>query len=298
MVRPDLPAEGVSTPAGRVSRRTLLGAVGAAAGLTAATAGGVILGGGAAPAPASAHGSLVGYNEIGDQGTWLFNRATDQIEPIGRYTFLYDQTFYNRLESWLAFHYVNTPGNWVKPYNVYISHIHRDTSLGNGSLSYHAYGRAMDLCELWMYRWTTPTYLERILAFNARGQEINQGSVQWKWYWGGVASLMYHFNYVLHYYYDSGHRDHVHADNAVSGSGSSTFSTSSATQKKFGQAALRYVWGYGDVVVDGAWGPISINRSNQALARMGRSGSLTSSQANWLAFCEGTTRFGTGKQSY
>lgn len=284
-----------------LSRRSLLGAAGAA-GLAAATAGGVLLGGGAAPQAAAAHDPLVGYNEIADQGTWLFNRSTDAIvpgaEPGGRTRFLYNAAFYNRLEAWLNFYYVHTPGNWVKPFNIHISHIHRDTQLEDGSWSYHAYGRAMDLCELWMYRWTTPSFLERVLVFNARGQELSQSSVQWKWYWAGVASLNYHFAHVLHYYYDSGHRDHVHADNSVSGTGNSTFTTTSTTQKKFAQAALRFIWGYTDVAVDGAWGTISINRSNQALARIGRTGSLTSNQANWLAFCEATTRFGTGKQAY
>jgi hypothetical protein len=38
--------------------------------------------------------------------------------------------------------------------------------------------------------------------------------------------------------------------------------------------------------------------SRAALARMEKTGGLTTSQANWLDFCTASLRFGSGKQIY
>jgi hypothetical protein len=275
--------------------------------LSASTLGaaGLALGGGSLllPAqPASAHSPLVSHNEIDDQLTYHFSRATGQLASPDPYNFQYNSTFYGRLESWLEFFYANTPGNWLKPMTLYISDTHRDTVIdGTNTLSMHAYGKAMDLCRLNMTTFTSTTQgniYYMFQAFNARGNEINEplGSTTWKRYWGGVASLMYYFDYTLHYYY-AGHQDHVHAD-ITNGTGNTRFSTvSPGTQVGFVQAALRNIWGY-STTIDSYWGSQTDSHSRSALARIGRSGGLTTSQANWLEFCRATTRFGTGKQAY
>ena len=63
------------------------------------------------------------------------------------------------------------------------------------------------------------------------------------------------------------------------------------------QSALTHIWGYA-TSVDGGWGPQTDGNSRLALARIGVTGGLTTSQANWLAFCRATFRFAVGKQSY
>ncbi|HEY6738391.1 MAG TPA: hypothetical protein VI076_06030 [Actinopolymorphaceae bacterium] len=64
------------------------------------------------------------------------------------------------------------------------------------------------------------------------------------------------------------------------------------------QACCRYSWGK-NTEIDGVWGPQTRTHSTQVLRRIGRgSGTIASSQANWLAFNRATTRKGYGVQAY
>jgi hypothetical protein len=277
-----------------LSRRNLLRSATLAAGAAGSSVGasGLLLG----AAPAEAHGTLASHNEIYGQSTYSFNRDTN-VMGSSPYPFSYDSTFYARLETWAGFLLANTPGGWAAPIRFAISAVHRDTYIdGTTTLSMHAYGRAMDIERIYMTANNNTTGPVLFQAFNLRGNQITS-NIQWGYYWAGVASLMYHFDYVLHYYY-AGHADHVHADNTVT-TGNTSFHTGSETQVKFVQAALNKVWSASPVLsVDGGYGPNTTTAANRVLARIGRSGSLTSSQTNWLEFCRATTRMGTGAQYY
>jgi hypothetical protein len=265
-----------------ISRRTLLGATGVAA------AGAIVgLGG----APASAHGATLEATEIWSAPIYQGSIRTQWFNP----------TFYSRLETWMPFYYSNSPGHWITPQRINHLGVHAD----DDSTSYHYYGRAIDLQNLYF------TNSNNSALFKAFDCVYKSGTGGWgntqsgstltttrKNYWAAVAGLNYHFRDVLHYLYNTEHHNHVHVDNSKTGSGNSTFSTGSRAQVLMVQACLVYIWGYSVVSIDGGWGSQSDTYSRQALARIGRSGGLTTSQANWLEFCKASLRFGTGAQAY
>ena len=240
--------------------------------------------------PASAHGTLVGHNEINGQNTYLFNRTTN-VMGTSPYTFQYNSTFYSRLEAWEGAYYSLTPGHWIRPTNLGISDIHRDTLKPSGSLSMHAYGRAMDIERIYM---TDSNTGSTFLAANLRGNQLSTAT-DWKRYWAAVASLNYYFDYVLHWH-SGDHTDHVHADNEINGSADSNFRTGSQTQVTFLQASLNRIWGK-SLAVDGSYGPLTRDAAADAVRRLGLSGYITT-QNNWLTYCRGTTMFGTGRATF
>lgn len=265
----------------RISRRKVLGA--AALGVAGATVG--------FSAPASAHGTLVGHNEINSVPIYYVGNG----EPGTHSTQYFNATFYSRLETWLGFYYLNVPTPWIGP--MRINHLGVHVDKGD---SMHTYGRAIDLSR---YIFTNAATQTTFTGFDCRynvwsGYTGSTLTTTRKRYWAGVAGLNYHFKYVLHYFYNADHHNHVHVDNEASGSGNSTFTTGSSSQVYSVQAACRYIWGYTSIAIDGVWGPQTDSYSRQALARIGRSGGLTSSQTNWLEFNKATLRFGTGRQSY
>ncbi len=263
-------------------------------------AAGLVIGG--APRAFAHGGTVAWHNEIWNQATYL----PDTGAAWGTY---WDPTFYTRYENWLAYHWSNTPGNWLTPMRVWHGRVHDHSS---GSSSWHYSGRACDQFNLDM---TVSGVMTKVFDV-----KYKQGSSGWytqtgttlattrKRYWGTVAGLNYHFASVLHYWYtpayfsaaaDYSHQYHVHADNGISGNGYSVFApstTSRRVQVFTVQSCLNYIWGYG-TSVDGVWGPQSTTHSNDVLAKLGRTGSLTSSQANWQAFLTAALRWGTGAQT-
>jgi hypothetical protein len=255
-----------------------LGAAGAAVGFGAA--------------PASAHGTLAGHNEINSVPIYYVGSG----EPGTNRTEYFNPTFYSRLETWLGFYYLNVPIPWIGPMRVNHLGVHDD----DDSTSMHYYGRAIDLSR---YIFTDANTQTTFTGFDCRyniwsGYTGSLLITTRKRYWAAVAGLNYHFKYVLHYFYNAEHHNHVHVDNEASGSGNSTFTTGSSSQVYSVQAACRYIWGYSSIAIDGIWGPQTDSYSRQALTRIGRSGGLTTSQTNWLEFNKATLRFGTGRQAY
>jgi hypothetical protein len=264
----------------RASRRTLLGAAGIAAA-------GFVISSSVTEASAA---TLVSHNEIGNQPTYYHNLETDAITPS---SFSYDPTFYGRVETWFAFWRANTPAHWTAPHRICLNGVYVNKAGAHGE------GRAMDLGRL---DFTNTQTGQLTRGFDGRHnvwQSQTGGTLTntRKLYWGTVASLIYHFRDVLHYAYNADHDNHAHADNSISGTGNSNLVTSSVAQTTFVQSALTYIWGYG-TSVDGNWGPQTDGNSRNALSRIGVSGALTTSQANWLAFCRATFRFAVGTQSY
>jgi hypothetical protein len=242
------------------------------------------------PFTRAACGSTVrAQGEIGSQPTYYEVTAA-------RASFSFNATFYGRLEAWLSFFFANTPASWARPAQVwsYGAYVNRN----DGCVSYHNFGRAFDLSRIYA---TNPANRTMNKVFNARydqwrsltGAALTTTRRQ---YWATAASLHYHFKHVLTYLYNTAHHNHVHADNAVSGSGGSTFSTGASAQVQHVQACANYIWGQ-RIAIDGRWGPQTSGAVGTILRRIGATGSLTN-QATWQVFNRATLRFGSGAQRY
>ncbi|MDO5683530.1 MAG: hypothetical protein Q4G46_11980 [Propionibacteriaceae bacterium] len=101
-------------------------------------------------------------------------------------------------------------------------------------------------------------------------------------YWSLAAHLHIHFAYVLTYLFDAAHRNHIHIDNGVSGSGLSTFRSGSRVQVQVVQASSRWLFDEA-VEITGRMDTATRRASNAVLGALGRSGGLASTD-NWHAF--------------
>lgn len=267
----------MSEPVARLSRRRVMGMA-----ATGAMAGGAALMLGTAGSAEAV--ALESHSEVWDQRTFY--------EGSGRPTsFRYNPGFYQQCETWLAFYYSHTPNNWLTPFDVWCDGVYVDKA------GMHGQGRAFDLTRI--YAIVSGTRVKTFDAHYDEWHKLSEGPTKAlvrKRYWATVASLNYHFTYVIHYLWDSVHETHVHFDNQVSGSGLGVFSTSHRVQVLSTQAVLRYVFGY-STGIDGSFGPQTDSHSRDVLAKLGRSGGLTTSAANWRAFNEAGTLWGTGRRT-
>jgi hypothetical protein len=284
----DAPSEGdaslVTLDEG-LTRRTFL----RRAGVVAA---GVMLGG-TAPLwlPArrtAAHGTIETFSGIWGQRTVY--EITGNLTSFG-----YRPSFHDRMGSWLEFWYDNTPTNFLKPIRVWTLGVHNDDRVSEA----HNSGRGFDLTRI--YATGSDGDLHR--RFFGR-YDIWQGfdaaslAATRKAYWATAASAHHHFQHVLTYPYDAEHHTHMHIDNLVSGDGNSDFHTDSEAQVLNVQACCRFIWGK-STAVDGVWGPQTRDHSTDVLRRIGRgSGTIATSQANWLAFNRASLRKGYGTEEY
>jgi hypothetical protein len=238
-------------------------------------------------APAAAHGSLITANEIGGIALAYQNLNTGAIG--GQQSFEFQPNLYNRLEEWLSFYYVNTPGSfrWNSASVIAINGTHVHTG------GMHDYARAIDISEIRMYH---ADYGVNFDAFNGRH---NWWGSSWQMveyrnrYWATVAGLNKYFKYVLHYNYNAAHDNHVHVDNEASNGTYSTFSTGSKSQVKMVQSVCNYIYGMG-TAIDGGWGPQTNGHSSTVLSWTGMGGSITTSQAHWHRFCVAAMHSGHG----
>jgi len=260
-----------------ISRRTALriGAGIAAAGATGAAA--LLL-----PSIVEAHGTLTTQSQIAGIPTYYDNNASPT-------SFSYNPDFYNMLQQWWGFYYQNTPATYVNPSLIRLLGVHVD---GDPS-SMHEYGRAADFYKVEMTYAPGGFQFVSFWADHGAWQNDPQANTYRLRYWGAVASLNYHFKYVLHYHYNAEHDNHVHVDNQASGTGLSNFTTDSTSQVKFVQACCNYIFGLG-TVIDGDFGPHSLADSDRVIAMAGGSGHITSSQQNWQLFCWAAMRVGHG----
>lgn len=211
-------------------------------------------------------------------------------------TFSYDTTFYKRLETWLTFFYANSPESWTRPGQIwtYGAYLNRN----DGCKSYHNFGRGFDLSRIYS---TDPDTGALTKVFNARYDQWKSLTgtaltTTRKRYWATAASVHYHFKHVLAYPFNGDHHNHIHCDNASSGSGDSNFTTGSTAQVQHVQACVTYIWDR-PVAIDGVWGPNTSAAVSAVLTRIGRTGGLAT-QANWLEFNRATMRFGSGAQTF
>jgi hypothetical protein len=217
--------------------------------------------------------ALVTHSEVNNEPTYY--EVTGNLS-----SFRYEPAFYDRMEIWHRAWRAWTPYHWTAPHELYCYGVYVNKP------GMHGQGRAFDLARM---RITNRNTGVKFTAFNGRydqwrgstGEALTTERVR---YWGTLASLHYHFRHVISYLDDSAHHNHVHIDNAISGSGNSSYSTSSTTQTYYVQAACRYLWGY-DTGIDGEWGPQTQGHSSDVLRRVGSDGSITT-QSRWLTFCK------------
>lgn len=215
--------------------------------------------------------ALVTQSEINGQPTYYEGNGAIS-------SFRYEPTFYARMETWHQRFRQWTPYHWTVPHRIYSYGVYVNKP------GMHGEGRAFDLTRLMVTNRNTGTLF---VGFNGRydqwrsytGTAFTTARIR---YWGTVASLHYHFRHVLSYLDNSDHHNHVHIDNAISGSGDSSYSTSSTTQTLYVQAACQYLWGY-STVIDGIWGPQTQRDSSAVLTRVGSDGVITT-QSRWLIF--------------
>ncbi|WP_299441386.1 extensin family protein [uncultured Phycicoccus sp.] len=260
------------------SRRLLLGgalATTALGGLGLATAGG-----------AAAHGTLQTYSGI--------NGARTHYEGTGSAaSWAYRPSFHDRLNSWLQFWNDNTPSGWADASEVWGYGAHTDHRTSEA----HNNGRGFDLSRIYTGSGPTRRFYARYDIWKDWAEDDSKRTTRRR-YWATSAACHHHFRNVLTYLYNSAHWNHIHIDNLVSGSGNSTFSTSSEAQVMHVQASCKFVWGLG-TTIDGVWGSQTASHSTRALRAAGvSSGSITTSQAKWLAFNRHTMRNGYDTQNY
>ncbi|GIH03548.1 hypothetical protein Rhe02_16150 [Rhizocola hellebori] len=256
------------------SRRKLLA-------LSAATGAGLAIG---SASPASAH-NVVQYNTIWNQPTYYENLNTGTAV---RTNFEYNTAFHSQLDAWMQDWYGYTPTLWVSPIQIWSNGVHGDKP------GMHMYGRAMDISRLLaqvsgLGTTITAFYSRYDIWRNWSGDSLYNTR---RWYWGTVASLNAHCGVVLHYLYNTEHHNHIHADNSEP----NTFNRSTS-QVLMVQAALSYIWGY-PTSMDGVWGGQSDTNSRAVLARIGKSGGLTTSFDNWRSFCMVSLAQATGRFTY
>ena len=207
-------------------------------------------------------------------------------------SFRYEPAFHSRLETWFVRFILRSPNNWVNPQRIYSYGAYVNKT------GMHGQGRAFDLTRIRVTDENTGSLFD---AFNGRYDQWQNYTgdaltTVRKRYWGTLATLHYSFRHVISHLDNSEHHNHVHIDNAVSGSGDSSYSTSSSTQTLYVQAACRYIWGY-QTAIDGQWGPQTQRDSSAALARAGSDGVITT-QSRWLAFNTATASMGLGSANY
>jgi hypothetical protein len=265
--------------AAATSRRNILGgALGAGAlGLVGAGAAGLATAG-----PASAHGTITTYSTI--------NGARTVYEVNGGLTsWGYRPSFHDRLNSWLVFWNANTPSGYPNASRVWGYGAHYD----GRPTEAHNNGRGFDLSRI--YTGSTRRFIARHDIWrNWTGSDLTTAR---RHYWATAASAHHHFRNVLTYLYNADHDNHIHIDNLVSGTGNSSFDSSSRAQVLHVQACCRYLWGLG-TAIDGVWGSQTSSHSTRVLRAAGVSTGGIGTQSRWLAFNRASMRKGYGTQRY
>lgn len=281
MTRENHPSTAHRALTARLDRRTLFGLGGATAvGATAAALAG------AGPAAASA--------PCVDESSLTLVRNIDGVpmyyEPDGRAAGAsFNPAFLDRVVAWKKFWDENTPYPAMDKFRHYGGYNNRQ----DGCVSYHNFGRAFDLTSAWTG--DTRHYTFRYDIWKSwSGAELERVRKQ---YWTAAASCNLYFAHTLTYLFNTAHHNHIHIDNAASGTNLSTYS-GTGVQVTSLQAILNYVWGKG-TEVDGVYGPISKQHAAEVLETIGQGGSLaTGSTTEWRALMTASVRQGSGQQTY
>ncbi|GAB3623988.1 hypothetical protein GCM10027418_20720 [Mariniluteicoccus endophyticus] len=227
-------------------------------------------------APCVPRSQMVDHATVGDA------QLVYEEDKIAR-RFSFDEGFHRQLEGWLAdwrtdagalgaVTAIDTYGAW--------------TDGGTQCASWHNAGRAFDIARLRAGKATLVSCREDLWsALPAAQRDAHR-----RGYWRLAAHLHARFAYVLTYLFDDLHRNHIHLDNGVSGSGRPRFTTRSRVQNQVVQACSTYVWGV-DCPITGTWDAATKKASRAVLEQIGASGQLTSGD-NWQRFMEATAARG------
>lgn len=188
--------------------------------------------------------------------------------------FLFDEQFHGLLVRWFD-HWctiTDSAPTAVRSYGAWID------GTGAARSSWHHMGRAFDLTGIVAGEQSLVSCREDRWSLSSPAERAEER----RRYWRVAASLHQHFQYVLTYFFDDLHHDHIHIDNAISGAGPSVFSPRSRVQNQAVAAISRYLWGI-DCPVSGRWDRTTQEASGDILRRLGRRGTLTDGD-NWSAF--------------
>ncbi|MFC7620990.1 hypothetical protein [Microlunatus sp. GCM10028923] len=247
-----------------LSRRALLGCAGLA-GLAAAGCTDV---GRERPTCVRA-GELTGHEDLG--GAPLIY----EIDERGR-TFRFDDAFHDRLIDWLGFFRSET--------GVEFDELRTYGSWTDGEprcSSWHNAGRAFDLARLRSGGRDLMSARYDLWGGSAPAATLRR-------YWATAASLHHHFADVLTYLFDDAHRNHLHVDNGVTGTGLSTFrGGASRVQNHAVQAICTYVWGQ-PAPLDGEWAEPTRSVVTKITSELGVGGDLTDDKT-WREFLRAST---------
>ncbi|GAB3701565.1 hypothetical protein [Mariniluteicoccus flavus] len=267
------------------TRRTLLTAAGAT-GLVAVAGGGALAlskcsdggttGTGEPDAPCVPRSSLTLHGRVGT-ASLVYEEDRQPRE------FAFDGGFHAQLAAWLDGWRAGAgalgPVTTIDTYGAW-------TDGGTTCSSWHNSGRAFDIARLRAGGRTLVSCRQDLW----KDLPADQMRAHRRAYWRLAASLHTRFAYVLTYYFDDLHRNHIHLDNGVSGAGAPVFNTRSRVQNQAIQACCAYVWDQ-PCQVTGTWDSATRRASRAVLERIGRSGELTA-RDNWAAFMGATATKG------
>lgn len=215
-------------------------------------------------------GGFVGYRALGSAGAspnplpkigvgephakCVAASALPLVPRLGSATLVYEPTaqpaamrfdpgFLEQLTRWLAD--FNTTSRYGRPRQIwsYGAHV-----IKQECASWHAEGRAFDFSRLRVGDKVLVSCREDLWHTATATQ---QASLRRR-YWTLAASLHLHFAYVLTHHFDAAHRNHIHVDNGISGSGMSRFDPDSRVQNQAVQAICAEIWGRPGEVT-GSW---------------------------------------------
>ena len=283
----DVPLHTSDHEVGAVSRRGLLKGAGLGA---VALGGATLLGTGTALLGGTPAQAAPSYPEINNYPTYEENLDTGGVRS---FSFQYEANFYQKLEEWASWFFLNTPWYVQAPVKIYLNGTYVNKP------GPHGQARAADLSGF--VTWNA-IYGTEFRALDGRfdkwrNDPVHPAEIK-RWYWAGICSLNVYFRDVLHYFHrdDNGyldHENHIHVDNSKSYGTYSSFTTGSNTQVETVQATCNYIFNMG-TSIDGVWGDQTRTHSSSVLAMSGGSGRITDSQANWHRFLRTGFRGGWG----
>ena len=151
--------------------------------------------------------------------------------------------FHTQLQRWLADWNTSSRYSGVRQVWSYGAYVPKDDCR-----SWHAEGRAFDISRLR----SGDTLLVSCRADLWDEVDATRRATLTRRYWTLAASLHLHFAYVLTHHFDEAHRNHIHVDNGISGTGMSTFDRGSRVQNQAVQAVCLALWGR-EGEVSGEW---------------------------------------------
>jgi hypothetical protein len=143
----------------------------------------------------------------------------------------------------------------------------------------HGQGRAFDH-DAWTF--------QNVDIRPLRGDHAAASRARRQRYWALAAILRSRSAFVLHGEYNAAHRDHIHQDNVAP---TRAFTTGSEAAVKLAQAICKHIYGKTNLVIDGAFGPISRAAVREAMIKVDLAGDVFDN-SQWELFLLRSGRLG------